>query len=249
MIINDLQAQYIEAGGGARDSLERAHPAGYPPISKDAVLAGARENPTICPPKNIPAIFSTDTAPSQLIIPRKFEPVQIFQPPGFTENPAHALRLAPKNFSEKISIDSPEDAHRLAQAIVEYFARPMSGWYEEHMFMPDGEERVVTKPYTAALPLLAEFANANGMTEAELKKLARSFPDTIGRALQFAKDVVKTHLIRGGISGEYNPQMTAFVATNETDMKAKTEHTERHVDVNDLLDRIERSSKPITYVE
>lgn len=259
MTINDLHMRLTDnptgapasAGGRAASPREREDEgAGYGGMFNDDDLAGAREIRgaplPIFPTSDIPS----SERPMTLSIPKEkddllscFSAPQDFQP----HETSMVLADARKNFFPKV-IDE-QGAASLASALVAYFSRPLTGFFEKRIFLNDGTEEIVKEAYELPLPLLAEFANAYGMTEAELKYEARNFPATLGRAVQFAKDVLKTKLIRGGLTEKYNPQITVFTATNETDMKAKTEHTEKHVNINDLLDRIEKTNKPITYAD
>lgn len=169
----------------------------------------------------------------------------MLQPPRKLELQTDTPRLPdPKKFfSEKIISD--EYALSVAEAMVAYFGRPLSGWYKEIITNRDGSQTEVEKPYNAPLPLMAEFANMVALTEAEIKQLAKAYPKTLGRAYEFAQDVVKTNLVRGGLNATYHPQFAMFTATNETSMKSKTESTVRTIDMNALLDDIENSEAPI----
>lgn len=247
---NPTAARPAQGRGGAARRAD-TNRRGYPPMSKGAGLARAGKMTY-----TLPKIFSSPTeralqpvspsAPYPIIPLADPDDEERYLPPmptGFSANPmAMALALAPKKFGKKILDEA--SAARLAQRLVQYFSRPLHGTYEETVFYADGTQQTRTKPYNAPLPLLTEFANMNGMTEQELKEAAKEFSD-MARALAFAKDVIKTSLVRKGLEGDYNPQVTVFTATNETDMKVKTEHTERTLNVNDLLDRIERASQPI----
>ena len=148
-----------------------------------------------------------------------------------------------KFFSEKILSD--EYALRIAEAMVAYFGRPLSGWYKEVRVNRDGTQEEIEKPYVAPVPLIAEFAIVVALTGSEIEQLARAYPKTMGRAYEFAKDVVKTNVVRGGLNAAYHPQFATFVLTNETGMKAKTESTVRTIDMNALLDDIENSESPL----
>jgi len=152
--------------------------------------------------------------------------------------------LDPKKFFAPKEI-SDEYALSVAESMVAYFGRPLSGWYKETILNRDGSQSEVEKPYNAPLPLMAEFANMVALTESEIKQLAKAYPKTLGRAYEFAQDVVKTNLVRGGLNATYHPQFAMFTATNETNMRSKTESTVRTIDMNALLDDIENSDAPL----
>lgn len=152
--------------------------------------------------------------------------------------------LNPKKFFAPKEI-SDEYALSVAESMVAYFGRPLSGWYKETILNRDGSQSEVEKPYNAPLPLMAEFANMVALTESEIKQLAKAYPKTLGRAYEFAQDVVKTNLVRGGLNATYHPQFAMFTATNETNMRSKTESTVRTIDMNALLDDIENSDAPL----
>ena len=150
----------------------------------------------------------------------------------------------PKKFFRKKMWDEAA-AESLAETIVGYFSRPTQGVFEEVVIKKDGSREVIRRPYEAPIPLLPELALLVGLTEPELKQLAKAFPHTVGRAMMMAKDALKVKLIRGGLNGEMNANFAVFTATNEAGMKLKTEHTETKVDLNELLKQIEGSDQPL----
>lgn len=187
-------------------------------------------SPIIPLPKEVPkeqTIFQMLTPPKKLL-PQTDRPLPV-DPKKF---------FAPKEFSDEYALS-------VAESMVAYFGRPLSGWYKEIVINRDGSQSEIEKPYTAPLPLMAEFANMVALTEAEIKQLAKAYPKTLGRAYEFAQDVVKTNLVRGGLNATYHPQFAMFTATNETNMRSKTESTVRTIDMNALLDDIENSDSPL----
>jgi len=187
-------------------------------------------SPIIPLPKEVPkeqTIFQMLTPPKKLL-PQTDRPLPV-DPKKF---------FAPKEFSDEYALS-------VAESMVAYFGRPLSGWYKEIVMNRDGSQSEIEKPYTAPLPLMAEFANMVALTEAEIKQLAKAYPKTLGRAYEFAQDVVKTNLVRGGLNATYHPQFAMFTATNETNMRSKTESTVRTIDMNALLDDIENSDSPL----
>lgn len=245
-------AELAGGGGASARWLGGVDRRGYPPMSNDGGLTRARKIDTDPHLKNISSNFPGTSPISSLpavITPIIPEPVEetfdFFYPHKFEpDDSALVLTRTPKIFPTK-KIDESNVA-QIAARLLTYFSRPLHGMYEETVFNRDGSETVIRKPYTAPLPLLSEFANMQGVTERELKMAAKDFPD-LARAMELAKDVLKTHLIRGGLTEAYNPAMVQFTATNETDMKVKSEQTVKRVDMNDLLDRIEQATEPQSY--
>lgn len=244
-------------GAGVREQVGE-EPGGYTPMSNDGGAIGAREFPTGHPPFNSPNLLLKEDILSSSkrlitpIIPLKKNPETqeetVFQmltptkkllPQTDRPKPLDPKKFfAPKEFSDEYIL-------RVAESMVAYFGRPLSGWYKEIIMNRDGSQTEVEKPYNAPLPLMAEFANMVALTESEIKQLAKAYPKTMGRAYEFAQDVVKTNLVRGGLNATYHPQFAMFTATNETNMRSKTESTVRTIDMNALLDDIEKSESPL----
>ena len=243
-----------QAGGGGGMADSEQHPRGYPPLSKGDDVAGADKidhYPTQLfsrsPTTSLqPVISSLETSPKPVTFSPEddFDNISIdFFPENFKASSDQARRLSSKKLLHKSSF-TPQSAQIFADKLSEYFLRASSGVVEEVILSRESEPTVVRKQYDAPLPLLSEFANNLGLTEKDVHDLAEEYPDSIGQALAIAQDVTKTYLIRRGLDGRYNAQFATFVATNETKMKSKTEHIERRVNMNDLLDRIERASQP-----
>lgn len=200
---------------------------------QDLIIGSKRLATPIIPLKKNPEKKSEETI-FQMLSPR----IPLLPRTDVPTLPDPKKFFAPKEFSDEYAL-------RVAEAMVAYFGRPLSGWYKEIVMNRDGSQTEVEKPYTAPLPLLAEFANMMALTESEIKRLAQAYPKTMGRAYEFAKDVVKTNVVRGGLNATYHPQFATFTLTNETNMKSKTESTVRTINMNDLLDDIENSDVPM----
>lgn len=245
-VVADTTGRQVARGGGGAPSREfgATDRRGYPPMSNGGGVPRARKIDQTPHQKYFPP--NLQHVPPVIVIPEPDQDdLDFFFPTAFEADPeATVLATAPQKFFKK-NIDEAM-ASRLAYLLLVYFSRPLSGTYEETICNRDGVPTIVRKPYTAPLPLLSEFANMHGLTERELKQVAANSSD-LARALEFAKDVVKTNLIRKGLNEEYNPAMVQFTATNETDMKVKSEQTVKNIDVNDLLDRIEKATQPQTY--
>lgn len=186
-----------------------------------------------------PIIPLSKETPKELTIFEILQPPKKLLPQTDRPSPLDPKKFfAPKEFSDEYALS-------VAESMVAYFGRPLSGWYKETILNRDGSQSEVEKPYNAPLPLMAEFANMVALTESEIKQLAKAYPKTLGRAYEFAQDVVKTNLVRGGLNATYHPQFAMFTATNETNMRSKTESTVRTIDMNALLDDIENSESPL----
>lgn len=157
------------------------------------------------------------------------------------------MQTLPSTLSSSPTVfKSPEE---LSEKLVDYFALPET--YEEEEVITFRDGRTETRPVTRyrPLPMLEDFCVMHRITSTELREAAREFPETVGRAVQFAKDVMKTYLVRKGLVEQYNPNFAKFVATNEVDMVDKSESVNRNlnvsVDTDDILDKIEKASKPL----
>ena len=161
----------------------------------------------------------------------------------------HMIKFDAKRFLAG-PVATSDEADVLAERMVEYFCRPMSGFTEEVIHHlpdkrhPDGWQETQQKHYTLPLPLLSEFATMYGLTEVELKAVGRMFPESVGRVIELAKDVAKTDLIRKGLDGTYQGNVMQFVAVNETRMKNKSETTQKKINMNTLLDQISAAQDP-----
>ncbi len=147
---------------------------------------------------------------------------------------------SPKKFFQKKSFTPVE----IAESLVEFFSQSTEGLTEEMVHYRDGSSKTVLRPYHRPLPLLAEYCHAQGFTVSELEELAAQFPASIGRALQMARESIKTYLIHAGLDGRAPAPFAIFVATNETDMKSKSEVESKSLDLDKLIDRITKETRP-----
>lgn len=261
----------VRGARGARN-VHKEHPPFSPPLSPRSVDVLSPQTPNSVDTLSSQS-SETDTLSSQKKNPeKKSEQENILSPASALRSPtipvsksgmktttAYELLTPPKKLLTRSDRPTPitakkffapktftdEYAFGIAEAMVAYFSRPLSGWYKEIILNRDGSQSEVEKPYVAPVPLLAEFANMVALTESEVKQLARAYPQTVGRALEFAQDVLKTNVVRGGLTGDYHPQFATFTLTNETTMRSKTEATVRTIDMNALLDDIENSNAPL----
>lgn len=158
---------------------------------------------------------------------------------------AFSLLSDPTAVAEKFFAKKEIDPLELATHLVQYFGRIADGFYEEVVFNPRSEtSETILRPFHLPIPQLTEFARSQGLTMSELKWIGREYPHTVGRALEMARDTVREYLVRKGLDGSYNAQFAQLIAVNETELRAKSEVTERRIDMNKLVDQLEQATKP-----
>lgn len=84
-----------------------------------------------------------------------------------------------------------------------------------------GEEDSQRVRAYSKLPTLAQFCRSYGITQSELKRLALKFPDTIGRAYEYALDAIEDLFAERTLDGHYNPAAAAFIGPNITRFRNK----------------------------
>lgn len=153
-----------------------------------------------------------------------------------------ALTLNPET-KLPLAFETPEAA---ALSIIDYFARPEEVMEQQVLFNRDGSTETREVPRIRPMPMVEEWCAMHRVTKRQLDDAARMHP-AVAEALEFARDVMKTYLVRKGLTEQYNPAFAKFVATNETDMVDKSEQTNRNLNANaaDILDAIEKATKPI----
>lgn len=72
------------------------------------------------------------------------------------------------------------------------------------------------------LPMFEEFATQKNVTTQTLRNWAKTY-ERFGAAYAICEEIQKTTLLRGGMSGAYNPQIVKFFAINNLGMSDKTE--------------------------
>lgn len=183
--------------------------------------------------------------------PQKYSQSQIVQSPA--SQPTLDQGSAPSTFvlSTPAPLDFLAGIHKtdveIAESLIQYFQVPESGVTEITKYNKDGTTETVNQHFFTPLPLFSEIAHVIGITEDELFSLGKQFPKTIGRAIQFGQDTIKTFGLRRGLTGFYDSQMTKFLLTNETNMKEKSEQSVKFVDQNKLFDQLQASNKPMVY--
>lgn len=113
----------------------------------------------------------------------------------------------------------------------------------ETMVWKNGEVREVTREVACPPPHFSEFARELNITESRLKGWAKKHPE-FREAYLACKAIIKEFMIDNGLLGKYQGQFAQFTAKNITDMKDKTVEQKQTVDINKLLDQIEKSNDP-----
>lgn len=113
----------------------------------------------------------------------------------------------------------------------------------ETMTWKNGEVREIVKEVACPPPHFSEFARELNLTEQTLRVWAKKYPE-FRESYLACKAIIKEFLIDNGLLGKYQGQFAQFTAKNLTDMKDKTVEQKQTVDINKLLDQIEKSSNP-----
>lgn len=159
--------------------------------------------------------------------------------------PGSQVPVPARPVSDVLKVDGPIAFPMVAASIVEYFNQPEYEDVEEKIPLRDGGIEISMRREHRPFPLIEEWCTRNGLTVALLRELAQQ-SDEIAQAIQFARDVMKTYLVRGGLAKIYDTQFAIFVASNETGMRVKSEV--KHVTPKkskDILDEIEAEEEPI----
>ncbi len=170
----------------------------------------------------------SDYVAKQLNIPRQATPVtgEVVPEPGKKRKVIH--------YEEKF-----------AQDILDFFkAVPLFRTTIETITWKDGTTSEKEKEIGNPPPLFEEWAEEIGVSVKTLKKWASLYPD-FAEAVMICEGIIKKFVITHGLGGSYNSQFAIFAAKNITDMKDKTINENRTVNVNELLDQIESSEKPL----
>lgn len=176
----------------------------------------------------------------------------------FSRRPVNIPGAPTKNFSKNHSLntEAPSDFLPVAQntsagsvvqpgeyhpgycdQMLAFFDRPKMRETIETFTYKSGavDERVKYVPNTP--PHFSEFARKIGVTTRTLKKWAKDHPD-FREAYDTCQEIFEEFMIDNGLTGGYGAVAMKFVAVNRTKMRDKTEHTEKRVDMNRVLDDI-----------
>lgn len=114
----------------------------------------------------------------------------------------------------------------------------------EIIFLKGGDTLEKQVEVANAPPMLTEFCRLNGISYSKLKKAAKVIPE-LAEAFEECDGIVKEFFIYHGLLGNYSSQFGIFAAKNLTDMKDKQITEQRSVNINQLMDSIEKSTKAI----
>lgn len=137
------------------------------------------------------------------------------------------------------------------------FAEQMYSWFAnlekfriitETAYWKNGEERTKQIQIANPPPHFSEFARSIGTTERTLKRWAREH-DEFAESYEACQAIIKEFLINNGLLKGYDPTFAKFAATNLTNMKDKTEHLNKNVDLNKILDKAAKSNSPFDVVD
>lgn len=179
--------------------------------------------------------------------PQKYSQGLSLDTPGSASQPSPFVLTTPSPLDFLAGINKTDV--EIAQSLIQYFQVPESGVTQVTKYNKDGTTETVDQHFFTPLPLFTEIAHVIGITEEELFLLGKQFPQTIGRAIRFGQDTIKTFGLRRGLTGFYDGQMTKFLLTNETGMKEKSEQSVKIIDQNKLFDQLQESNKPMVYDE
>lgn len=134
------------------------------------------------------------------------------------------------------------DPMMVAEKMIDFFeAAPMTKTIIEVMTWKTGEVREVEKEVACPPPMIGEFARSIGVKVSKLKLWNRTIPE-FAEAVEECNEIVKEFIVKNGLSGKYPSQFAIFAAKNLTDMKDKQIHENRTVDINKVLDKLEKGN-------
>jgi hypothetical protein len=136
------------------------------------------------------------------------------------------------------------DPYQIAASLINYFEQSEFFETEETHTDREGNSETQTVTHRRSLPTLESWCLEHRMTTSALKGLAE-LHTVVQDAIDFARDAMKAWLIRNGLTSDYDPRFAIFVATNETDMKVKSEQTHRVVRPGKILEEIEAGQERI----
>lgn len=136
----------------------------------------------------------------------------------------------------------------LAELLYEYFAAPATESREVTTGQLDrntGDPVMTTVFSKRPLPLVSEFARICGLTQREMKLLAKLHP-IVARAMEFASDIQEEYLLRRSLEGEWGVQATHWASMNLTKLRDKPAAVEADPSaLSEILDAIEEEGKPL----
>lgn len=139
-------------------------------------------------------------------------------------------------------IDSSEYDPKIIDAMYDYFYNAeKTKVVEETVYLKNGEIREISKEVANTPPHFSEFCRKKNIPYRKFK-LWLTLYDELYDAYEDCNEIIKEFIIDNGLVGKYQSNFAIFAATNLTDMKVKTETTTKQVNVNTLLDQIEKKN-------
>lgn len=138
------------------------------------------------------------------------------------------------------------DYHPLyCDKIIEFFESfEMTKTITETLTWKNGDIREIEKEVANPPPMAYDFGRSVGVRVSRLKLWAKKYPE-FAEAVDECNEIVKGFIVKNGLAGLYPSQFAIFAAKNLTDMKDKNIVENVTVDINKVLDQIERGTLEI----
>lgn len=161
---------------------------------------------------------------------------ETFSAPTITRRPENHFDI--KKYIPEI-VKPGEYIPAYCDAIRAYFDKPKMRVIEDTYTWKSGEMETRTREIPATPPHFTEFARTIGVSNKKLKAWCRKYPE-FADAYEMCEEIYEEFLIEHGLMGNYGAIMAKFVAVNKTKMKDKVVSENRTVNLNEVLDQIER---------
>lgn len=139
-------------------------------------------------------------------------------------------------------IDTSEYDPKIIDTMYDYFYNAeKTKVIEETVYLKNGEIREISKEVANTPPHFSEFCRKKNIPYRKFK-LWLTLYDDLYEAYEDCNEIIKEFIIDNGLVGKYQSNFAIFAATNLTDMKVKTENITKQVNVNTLLDQIEKKN-------
>lgn len=93
-------------------------------------------------------------------------------------------------------------------------------------------------------PMLETYARQLGVSVRTLRTWGMKHKE-FAEALSICEDYIKEFMVEHGLKGNYNSSFGIFTAKNLTDMKDKSEITNKNIDMTELIRSIEDNETPL----
>ena len=189
--------------------------------------------------------FSEKTLPSTSLpnTEHSMSTANLFAPK--IQEPSTSLQpniTSPSNSVHATLIDTSEYDPKIIDTMYDYFYNAeKTKVIEETVYLKNGEIREISKEVANTPPHFSEFCRKKNIPYRKFK-LWLTLYDDLYEAYEDCNEIIKEFIIDNGLIGKYQSNFAIFAATNLTDMKVKTETTTKQVNVNTLLDQIEKKN-------